>query len=248
LPVARQTIQSTIGRRSFDPANRAHADEIADASVTIFDLFTMAHCVVEGTVEEARIDKYRQALSGNPRGNGKKHCAARDTQFEMVLGSWITLAGRAVSLGEPDLLARFETGEYGIAAKRIESRKKIRENTKKAIKQIEKAGKPGIVALNLDQVVRDPVVASHLTNPDGGILDALPELHVGESEFRHPDVLARNCVARKFRWIESGETPGLAVLGHLLVEPWVDASVPERRVSDDLNKLMLEIIEVATSI
>jgi hypothetical protein len=247
LPAARRTMEATVGLRSFDPANRARADEIADATLTIFDLFKIAECAVEGA-EQARIDKIKLALAGRIDDRRGRSCPSRSAQFELVLGSWISTSGRGVSLGEPDLIAMLETGAFGIAAKRLASRSMIVARTREAIDQIESSGRIGIVALNLDRIVRDDLVEAFPRTPEGGILDAIPELLAERREWRRPMALGRICVARKFRWIESGSTPGLTLGGHLWVEPWVEQTRPELKVMQDLNNLMQGILRAATDI
>lgn len=56
-------------------------------------------------------------------------------------------------LAEPDIVFRCNGSEYGIAAKRILSRKQLAKRLKEGKSQLEKAGLKGIIAVCLDRLL-----------------------------------------------------------------------------------------------
>jgi len=79
---------------------------------------------------------------------------ARNTQFELYAGAMLTMGGAVVAIGEPDLVMLFLGEEVGIAAKRVRSEKQIRKRFKGGLEQIERSGRRGFVALNLDRLAK----------------------------------------------------------------------------------------------
>jgi hypothetical protein len=84
-----------------------------------------------------------------PQDN-RERSPGRDAQFELYLAAICQNAGLLpVEYVEPDVSCVVEGRPFGIAAKRIKSEAQVRHHIKKAAEQIDKAGNPGVIALDL---------------------------------------------------------------------------------------------------
>ncbi|MFN2397218.1 MAG: hypothetical protein ABR543_01030 [Gemmatimonadaceae bacterium] len=97
----------------------------------------------------------------------KPSTRARDREFELFVAAISRRSGLAVELNEPDIVLRLNNSTRSIAAKRLLSPKKVEENVKKATKQIEKAGHPGFIFLDVTRIL-DPgcLIVTHWTRAD----------------------------------------------------------------------------------
>ncbi len=100
-------------------------------------------------------EKTQDVLGGRAVGGGaNRHDLARDIQFELYIAALTRRAGFQVHLGEPDVLCfDEELGDLALAAKRIQSKRKIRKRIKEANKQLRDSGIPGFVAVDLTWAV-----------------------------------------------------------------------------------------------
>ncbi len=74
----------------------------------------------------------------------------RDAQLELYLAAICQNAGMLpVNVEEPDVTCFIDEVKFGIAAKRIKSRKQARSHIRKATEQIQRSGYPGIIVLDL---------------------------------------------------------------------------------------------------
>lgn len=80
---------------------------------------------------------------------------ARDREFELYFAAVCCRSGLTVELSEPDALVKVSDRTVAIAAKRLRSQKKTRKNLQKAAMQIGATGYPGLVVVDVTQVV-DP--------------------------------------------------------------------------------------------
>jgi hypothetical protein len=72
----------------------------------------------------------------------------RDFQFELYIAGLFSKAGIPVHQKEPDIICDMDGFIFGVAAKRIKSKKKIYARIKEASSQIVKSRIPGIIALD----------------------------------------------------------------------------------------------------
>ena len=101
-----------------------------------------------------KVEKLRIALSGATVPERDRNSLARDIQFELFLEAFLIMGGASVRFSEPpDLVLRYGPGNVGVAAKRLRSRRKVRDRVKGAIAQLERAGRRGFVAVNMDGFV-----------------------------------------------------------------------------------------------
>lgn len=114
-----------------------------------------------GAVDATFLQMLRRTMGGSEVVSQDTRTQARDTQFELYIAALLRLAGREVHFAEPDL--RFTLGaiEVGVAAKRLQSGKKYGTRLKEAIRQLERAKLPGVVAFSLDQLL-----------PPGSLIDS----------------------------------------------------------------------------
>lgn len=85
-------------------------------------------------------------------GKEGRSTLARNTQFELLLASRFCLGGVPVWPGEPDLIINVLGEPIGVAAKRLTSltHEALRKRIAQAVEQIERSGRRGLVALNLE--------------------------------------------------------------------------------------------------
>jgi hypothetical protein len=93
------------------------------------------------------------ALSGSILATNDTNPAARNTQFELIVAAFLRSSGISVTFEEPDLHAQDEEGTFAVAVKRLRSKAKIAFRLKEARNQILKSGRPGIVAIDLSNVL-----------------------------------------------------------------------------------------------
>lgn len=83
-----------------------------------------------------------------PQGN-RDHSKGRDFQFELFVAAICQNAYLVpVEREEPDVTCLLQGIKYGIAAKRVKSAGNLRKRVSKAASQIQRAGYPGIIALD----------------------------------------------------------------------------------------------------
>lgn len=112
-------------------------------------------------------DKLSSALGGAPiaadDANGSK---ARSDQAELYLAALLLTCGLTVELAEPDLVVTVRDGTtVPVAIKRPRSEQKVQSNLRKAARQIDRSGRPGIIALDLSFIerVEKPI---YISEPD----------------------------------------------------------------------------------
>jgi hypothetical protein len=81
--------------------------------------------------------------------DGPQQSSARDFQFESFVAAVAELSGYRIRFDEPDMVVQNDICTFGIAAKRPRSSRTIEKNCRKAVRQIQQSGIPGIVALDV---------------------------------------------------------------------------------------------------
>ena len=101
-----------------------------------------------------------------PQDN-RNQSKGRDFQFELFVAAICQYAGMGpIDREEPDVRCFVNGTQYGIAAKRVKSTGNLGKCIKKAADQIEKAGIPGIVALETSLLFNQGNVRIDLPIPD----------------------------------------------------------------------------------
>lgn len=135
-------------------------EEVHDATRTIWEQFLIVHQIMQRPKRtRLRGDenaKLEMMLSGHPIERLDKNPLARNTQFELFVAAMLRVGGLDVSFEEPDLRMQFLRNEsIGVAAKRLGAAGKLERRVKGAVEQIERSEIRGLVALNLDVLMRD---------------------------------------------------------------------------------------------
>jgi hypothetical protein len=119
--------------------------------------------IIEHLLPDLSDDELRDLVAGNfdPALDrpGKR---TRDKEFEFFVAAVCRRAGVHTVLGEPDVVMRFREAEWSIAAKRLSSRRQVRENVEKAAKQIGREGRPGFIFLDVTKLLHsDYLIVTH---------------------------------------------------------------------------------------
>lgn len=110
---------------------------------------------VPGTREAIRrIVGSEMDLSGRERFEGK------DALWELDVFRRLKLGGADARFEEPDLVVPFDDGlgDYGVACKKVYSESGVAGALKYGCSQLKKAGLPGVVAFNLDELMEEKAV------------------------------------------------------------------------------------------
>ena len=113
---------------------------------------------VATSVQSAKSDpRIREALEALLDGSinilDNHRTKAKDTQWELDVYYLLKLHGLKVKLDEPDITVDIDGDSVGIACKKFYSESNVSKVTSEAVKQIERTGGAGIVAMNLDAIV-----------------------------------------------------------------------------------------------
>ncbi len=204
-----------------------HADDesmlyrVAEAQWTIVEQYIVVRALGKTgrKVRPTQLAKLETMLSGAGTEDEDRNPLARNTQFELYVGATLEMGNVATQLAEPDLRADYLGMDVGIAAKRVRSPKQLLKRAKEAVKQIKSSGVPGIVALNVDVLLK--ASGADVTNTK--LLDerlaALKE--VDELLSRHEEVVGSLVFARDTVWQFGGEKPavGIAITHRFRIYP-----------------------------
>jgi hypothetical protein len=150
-----------------------------DSFRSLLDARIFTH-VVDHLETKLRPMHWKFLVQGNlrPEDDGE-NTPHRDLLLELYVASAAEAAGMAVELAEPDIVLTLAGQKFGIAAKRIRSRKRVRPNAKKGSKQIEgsTAGR-GLIFLDVSNLMnRDMAAMRYLrdfgTEDSGSVLGNL---------------------------------------------------------------------------
>ena len=207
---------------SYDRAVAATPDPalLAEATRTIHEFYWIARACgpATGTAEERLRVSLARALSGplDRRKEDEASVRARNTQFELFVGAWLTAGGVEPRLGEPDLLLRIGTYRLGVAAKRVRSRRKLVQRAKEAAEQVRIRSGQGIVALNVDSLLDELTLGGDAEAAGAEFNRSVPELNqVHEALFALPHVCGLLVLGTVVQWLTPGEEgrPSLHMYG-----------------------------------
>ena len=185
---------------------------LTDAQWTIFEQYTIVRAVnPRGAQADLGREKLRAMLGGPEVEGDEKNPVARNTQFELYVGAVLSLGGVSLDLAEPDLTFHYLGRMTGIAAKRVRSPAQLAKRVKDAVKQVQSAGMPGFVAVNVDRLIAD----TETKLPVEAVLDErLPAVQIVDSYLHeHQEIRGSLVFGREARWDFTREPPKLG-LGH----------------------------------
>jgi hypothetical protein len=152
--------------------------------------------------------KLEEMLSGTDTPEDDRNHLARNTQFELYIAALFTMGDLPCVLEEPDLRFEHLGRPHGVAAKRVRSFRKAAKNALKAADQVLASGLPGVVAVNVDVLLK---TSATLPGPDTTLADCLAVVEKIErlmSEREH--VVATMTVGRECTWDFSGTRPAVS--------------------------------------
>jgi hypothetical protein len=140
-------MEAAAGKRKFD---MSLAVRIMNASVEVYQLQKIVQAAESSSQREMWRCRLVPLISGAESPKDESAAAsARDAQFESFIGAVFELSGFAVEFTEPDLIVSDDSQRFAIAAKRPRNARAIDRNCKKAVRQLRRAGLPGLIALDL---------------------------------------------------------------------------------------------------
>lgn len=131
------------GERDLDlnaVRNTANAYRIANACIAASDDVGASECL-------------RRVILKNTDLSSREASQGKDALWELELAQLLRRNGTVVAHAEPDLICNFHFGPYPIACKKINSPGGVENQVRQGVKQLAKFGSPGIVALNIDDVI-----------------------------------------------------------------------------------------------
>jgi hypothetical protein len=166
----------------------AHSNRISDAIVASLSDVGATECI-------RRICSNGMDISGRDPSMGK------DSLWELDLANFVKRKGiSTIHQDPPDLIADFGFGPYPIACKKVYSERGIESQVRKGAKQLEKYGRSGLVAINLDDLA-----------PANSLLRSQNQISASEFLVKlNHDVIDR-IHARLQRFIVDGRCDGLLV-------------------------------------
>jgi hypothetical protein len=110
--------------------------------------------VIEQLIDHLSDQELRELVRGHPDpASDSPNTRARNKEFEWYIAALFRRAGLPVAIAEPDVLIEYRGKVRAIAAKRVSSRTKLKSNIKSATDQIDRAGYPGYVFLELTRYI-----------------------------------------------------------------------------------------------
>ncbi|MEX5502272.1 MULTISPECIES: hypothetical protein [Pseudomonas] len=85
-----------------------------------------------------------------------KPSQGKDAAWELSCLSSLKIGAMKVRVAEPDIVTDLGEGDYGIACKKVYSENSVEKCVKKGVKQIADAKMPGLIALNIDELLIPP--------------------------------------------------------------------------------------------
>jgi hypothetical protein len=190
--------------------------------------------------------RFQEAFGGKLDGS-EKTTTARDYAFELFVAAYLTIAGRFVTDGEPDLRFLYALDErVGVAVKRVTSlaKKQLAERIGDAVRQIDASGRRGWIAVNLDTRFhgrklfgnQDEVVRSF----DDAFNTLLPLADAHSANRMVMGILAFGYLSE---WTDEGDKPGLMWSTPFRYHGFIDPDPMAQRLADKIGQTMFETFD-----
>jgi hypothetical protein len=212
-------------------------ERLRDAHVTALEHYMIAGSVRprEGPVGDEIRRKISQSTKGAELESRDNDHSARNAQFELYVGAFLTMGDATVSLGEPDVRFVLDRTWHGVAAKRVKNDARLLERADEAAAQIAASGLDGFVALNVDRLP--------LTQPapdgvavDSTLTEALPVLRaVDDRLFGRAGVMGRFAFFRDVTWDVSGAKPRMVLGFREHFHVWMKSVEDRERLRPELD-------------
>lgn len=218
-------------------------DRVTEAQWTIIELYIITRSLGSPTRSlDVRISrKLEEMLSGSDSYVDDRNPLARNTQFELYVAAAFTMGDVPVTLGEPDLLFDYLGTQCGLAAKRVRSIRQAPRRANEAANQLRAAGLRGVVAVNVDVLLKGGESAPDPTMTFPERLEVVQQIEARMSE--RPEVVATMTFGRDCIWLLGGPRPR-SEMSHSIrftLHPRTNAEEEAGRVF--FNRLMARIEE-----
>lgn len=197
LEKSRSFLAEFAGRKApFDSVDEELLHRIAECTQTCIEHYLIARSTESssGRLSDEMLRKLKESLTGAEVADRELDSPGRDTQFELFMHALLVMGDVSVWIAEPDLRFLYNAEEVGLAAKRVKRPGQLRPRFNGAVKQIERSGIRGFVAVNADLLLRD---LGSEGNADEGLVqfEEWPEAfrRIDEAFASHPLVLG--CLA-----------------------------------------------------
>lgn len=88
--------------------------------------------------------------------SSRRQSAGKDMIWELTMLANLHMSAIPSRIAEPDIVADFGFGDYGLACKKIYSENSVEKAVKKGTTQIKNSKLQGVVAINLDDLITPP--------------------------------------------------------------------------------------------
>ncbi|TXK23388.1 hypothetical protein FVR03_22645 [Pontibacter qinzhouensis] len=146
-------------------------------------IYPEVHQLYHGVIELCKADsfgkwseKLKFLTSGTELPEKDSDHSSRNYQFELFIAGLLNKAGIHPICDEPDIRIEYQDGDFGIAIKRLNSYKNLRDNLRKARKQILRTERPGIIMLDLSLITNPQNLIPHaksINNVTNHLIDFL---------------------------------------------------------------------------
>ncbi len=199
---------SLFEKRDFIPEGDSDFELACEAlrDITLlefaFDQLAEPH-LLDSAIEKLRLLLKDSALPQDDDDN----TPGRDTQAEIYVASICQAAGLSPKFLEPDVVVVLNDKEYGIAVKRLKSLASLEKRFHGACKQIQKAGKPGFIVLDMMMVF----------NPENRrVWATTSDAHVASAHSLACEKFVGDYFDRFRKWQDGREVRGVLILDHLV--------------------------------
>ncbi|WP_314435469.1 hypothetical protein [Massilia timonae] len=139
-------------------AGQIHAD--AGDILNLLYANRIAESILTAQLDEGAWECVRR-IAGNQLGPlDRRNSMGKDALWELELANRLKRRGANVLHADPpDLVVKCADVSYGLACKKIYSEKGVEAQVRKGVEQLKKSGRPGLIAINLDELVpRDSIL------------------------------------------------------------------------------------------
>jgi hypothetical protein len=165
--------------------------------------------------DEDLLERWKHILGGPdlPGEETDSSSKARNTQFELFVGAWLTAGGVPVRLEEPDLRMLYYNQELGVAVKRVRSRAKFVRRACDGADQIEAHTGTGVVAINVDHLLDELPQSQDSSSLGKYFDDCVPEYELALERLRNRDaVKALAAIGTQVAWNAGPDRPRLHIV------------------------------------
>ncbi|MGE3492016.1 MAG: hypothetical protein AB7N29_18570 [Vicinamibacterales bacterium] len=208
LQRARSLIEEVNERRVvLSSEDRELLERVNEAQWTVIEQYVIARALGRPPrrLEPAHLRKLEEMLSGADVPGADRNHFARNTQFELYVGSHLTMGDVRVVVAEPDLVIDYLGAPCGLAAKRVQSVRQAVRRAREAADQIAASGVRGIVAVNVDVLLGLSETEPDPTRTLDERLEVVREIEAAMAA--RDEVIATLTFAKTAIWDFSGSRP-----------------------------------------